>query len=130
MCLCRIGSFLPLYSISKTEVDAYVGETRRCNFTNSKGTTVALNTFHSPDPKLLISAAYHKTDSYEKSSHSLGMQQLVSSLHVTTLQRTETTGWGHTELIKGSGKPSALFFVVVTFDSPKGSRKISIDNYV
>lgn len=83
MCLCRIGGFLPLYSISKTEVDVYVGETRRCNFMNSKGTTEALNTFHSPDPKLLISAAYHNRDSYEKSSHSLGMEQLVSSLHIS-----------------------------------------------
>lgn len=85
MSLCRIESkyFLPLYGISKIGVHVYVGEIKHYNFMNGEGTTVALNTFRSPDPKLLICGAYCNTDSYEKSSHSLGMEQLVSSLHIS-----------------------------------------------
>lgn len=61
----------------------YVGEIKHYNLMNGEGTTVALNTFHSPDPNQLISGACCNKDSYEKSSHSLGMEQLVSSLHIS-----------------------------------------------
>lgn len=68
MSLCRIADkcFLPLYSISKIGMPVYGGEIKHYNLTNGEGTTVALNTFHSPDPKQLISGACSNKDSYEK----------------------------------------------------------------
>lgn len=68
MCICRIAGkcFLPLCSISKIGAHVYVGEIKPYNFMNGEGTTVALNKFHSPDTKLLISGAYFNTDRHEK----------------------------------------------------------------
>jgi len=59
-------------------VRVYVGEIKHYTFMNGAGSTVALNTFHSPDPKLLISGACCNTESYEKNSHSLGMEQFLA----------------------------------------------------